>query len=268
MAAHGGGIDPGRPSPARVADYLAGGKDNYEADRAEAARIEAAYPPAGGLPAPRRMARTNLEFTARAVSWAAGRGVAQFAQFAAGLLPPRPYQAVHQVAREVIPGARVAYVDEDPVVLSHVRALAGGAAAVEGSAASVGEVLASGEFAGAIDVTRPWCAIWAMALHVLPGITARDAVAACVAVMPPGSCLVITVPRCDDDGLWDRVRGASAAAGWARNYAPRDFAALFTGTVIAEPGLVPARAWRPVRPACLEAPGPVYVMCGVGIKGA
>jgi hypothetical protein len=108
------GIDLGSANVARVYDALAGGHDNFAADRNEAARLLEARP---GL---RAMARENRAFLERAITWAAGQGIGQYIDLGTGL-PLRP--AVHESARAVIPGARVAYIDNDPVVYAHVEVL-------------------------------------------------------------------------------------------------------------------------------------------------
>jgi len=102
------------PNMARVYDYWLGGKDHYAADRAEAERLLAIYPPL------RDLVRENRAFVIQAVSWAARQGIGQFIDLGAGLPAAPP---THQAARAVLPSARVAYVDIDPVVLSHARAL-------------------------------------------------------------------------------------------------------------------------------------------------
>jgi hypothetical protein len=103
-------LDTTVPNMARVYNYWLGGKDHFAADRAEAARLAGLYPP---LPA---LARENRAFLLQAAGWAARHGVGQFIDLGAGLpaFPP-----VHQAARAVLPAARVAYVDIDPVVLCH-----------------------------------------------------------------------------------------------------------------------------------------------------
>ena len=107
-------VDTETPSTARIYDYLLGGKDNYEADRQAAARVEQAIPDV------RRQVRANREFLRRAVRFIAGQGVDQFMDLGTGI----PTQgSTHEVAHETRPDARVAYVDNDPVVLVHARAL-------------------------------------------------------------------------------------------------------------------------------------------------
>jgi S-adenosyl methyltransferase len=107
-------FDPATPNVARVYNHWLGGKDASSADRAEAGRLLAIYPPL------RDLVRENRAFVTAAVGWAAEQGISQFIDLGAGL-PASP--SVHQTAREVIPAAQVAYVDIDAVVLSHARAL-------------------------------------------------------------------------------------------------------------------------------------------------
>ncbi len=105
------GFDSSTPNMARVYDHWLGAKEHLAADRAEAERLLAIYPPLQDL------VRENRTFVTQAVTWAAQQGIGQFIDLGAGL-PASP--SVHQAAREVLPTARVAYVDIDPVVLSHV----------------------------------------------------------------------------------------------------------------------------------------------------
>jgi S-adenosyl methyltransferase len=107
-------LDTSVPNMARIYNYWLGGKDHFAADRAEADTLVALYPP---LPA---LVRENRKFLVKAVGWAARQGIGQFIDLGAGL-PVSP--SVHQAARAVLPAARVAYVDIDPVVLTHAVAL-------------------------------------------------------------------------------------------------------------------------------------------------
>jgi S-adenosyl methyltransferase len=109
-------LDPAVPNVARMYDFMLGGKDNHASDRAAVAKlIEMA-------PAVPEFARLNRAFLHRAVRFAARQGVSQFLDVGAGL-PTR--ESVHEVARTVHPAARIAYVDNDPVVAAHSRALLG-----------------------------------------------------------------------------------------------------------------------------------------------
>jgi hypothetical protein len=110
-------LDAGRPNIARVYDFLLGGKDNYAADREEAARLLEIYPLLG------KRARENRLFLARAVAWLARVGVRQFLDVGAGLPTANN---THQVARQVNPACRVVYADIDRVVVRHAQALLAG----------------------------------------------------------------------------------------------------------------------------------------------
>ncbi len=136
-----GGFDPAMPNTGRVYSRLLGGKDHFAADRAEADVLLGIYPPLA------EMVKENRAFLAEAVTWAASQGIGQFLDLGAGL-PATP--AVHQTARAVLPAARVAYVDRDPMVLSHARALlaAPGVAAVAADLRDPAVVLADPELAG------------------------------------------------------------------------------------------------------------------------
>lgn len=105
---------PSKPSPARVYDYWLGGKDNFAADRQVAEEIAAKAPEV------REIARANRAFLVRAVRCLAEAGIRQYVDLGSGL-PTSPN--VHEVAREVHPEARIAYVDNDPVVAAYGRAL-------------------------------------------------------------------------------------------------------------------------------------------------
>jgi len=104
------GFDPATPNTARVYSRLLGGKDHFPADRAEADLLLEIYPPLA------EMVQENRAFIAEAVTWAANQGIGQFLDLGAGL-PATP--AVHQTTRAVLPGARVVYVDLDPMARGH-----------------------------------------------------------------------------------------------------------------------------------------------------
>src|SRR6266568_5277696 len=102
------------PHSARMYDYFLGGKDNYDADR------DAAEKALQEFPAVRVTARTNREFMRHVTGYLAGQGIRQFLDIGTGI-PTAPN--LHQVAQALIPESRIVYVDNDPIVLSHARAL-------------------------------------------------------------------------------------------------------------------------------------------------
>ena len=153
------GFDSGTPNMARVYDYWLGGKDHYAADRAEAERLLAIYPPL------RDLVRENRAFVTQAITWAARQRIGQFIDLGAGLPASPP---VHRAARAVLPSARVAYVDIDPVVLSHARALLtsdDGVTAVAADLRDPAAVLAHPELRAVIDPARPAGIILGAVLH-------------------------------------------------------------------------------------------------------
>jgi hypothetical protein len=149
-------FDPSRPNIARVYDYWLGGKDNYAADRAEADRLIAVYP---RLPL---LARQSRLFLARAVQWLAKQGVTQFLDLGCGLPTG---QTTHEIAQAVQPDCRVEYIDADPVVISHARALLCGPGVPRSTGTSPNRVKSSPTFVCGTCSTWPsqrwsssrWC---------------------------------------------------------------------------------------------------------------
>src|SRR6266849_6450621 len=108
------GLDPGIPSPARIYDYLLGGENNFPADRAAAEQIMQAVPEI------RDAAWSNRGFHQRAAKWIAERGVRQFIDIGSGL---PTVGNTHEVVQQVAPDARVAYIDNDPMVAAYTESL-------------------------------------------------------------------------------------------------------------------------------------------------
>src|SRR5580704_6209615 len=143
------GIDVARPSIARVYDYWLGGKDNFASDRDMGARMAEVNP---ALP---QLVRRNREFICAAAARAAAAGISQFLDLGSGL-PAHP--AVHEAVREVIPGARVCYVDIDPAAALHAAVLLAsgdGLAAVAADLTGPEAVLAHPEVRAVLDFGRP-----------------------------------------------------------------------------------------------------------------
>jgi len=253
------GIDTSRPNIARVYDYLLGGKDNFAADREQAAQLLKMNP---GM---EKWARSNRAFVVAAAARAAREGgVAQFLDLGSGL-PSRP--AVHETVREVNPDARVAYVDFDQVAVLHSQALlasAHGIAAFQGDLTDPGTVLADPALAKVIDLTQPVGVILAAVAHFLPAEVMRATTAAYLAAIPAGSWLMISAGHAEDDDPDAELRPAYTAAD-AYRHTHEEFASFFTGTRIVPPGIAEARRWI----AGVTAPPPdhgLYVRCGVGVK--
>jgi hypothetical protein len=239
-------------------DYWLGGKDNFAADRAAATGLAAAVPQ---LPL---LARENRGFLGRVVRFCVGAGVTQFLDIGSGL---PSMENVHEAAGRVTDQARVVYVDNDPVVISHAKALLATerTSALHGDLTRPGEVLDAAQATGLIDFTRPAAVLLAAVLHHVPDeADPAGCVAAFRAAMAPGSYLVISHAQLAPghvDGS-EPVSDEGAAIVAAHQGAPRgnanrtreEIAAFFGDLTLVEPGLTEAWAWRPEpRPATVPA---------------
>jgi hypothetical protein len=180
-------IDLVTPSPARMYDYYLSGKDNFPPDREAAERALEVFP------AGRDLAWANRRFMVSAVTFLAGKGIDQFIDIGTGI-PASPN--VHEVARSVNPAASVAYVDNDPVVLAHDRALLAGAegiAVVDGDARQAHEFTDDHDLRKVIDFTRPVGVLLVAVLHfVRDQENPWENVAFLRELMAPGSYLALS----------------------------------------------------------------------------
>src|SRR5579875_2185891 len=218
-------IDTTVAHQSRIYDYLLGGKDNYAADREAAERALEAFP---GL---RAWARNNRAFLSRAVRFlVAEAGIRQFLDIGTGLPTA---ENTHEVAQRLAPAARICYVDNDPTVLLHARALL--TSHPDGRCAYLDA-----------DFREP--------ATILPGIPDSDdpqgVIARIMAALPSGSYLVISHPASDlaGPGVADEIaRRFNERMGGVRSRArSRDeVARLFTGLELVPPGIVPTPQWRP-----------------------
>jgi S-adenosyl methyltransferase len=161
-------FDTAKPNVARVWDYWLGGKDNFAADRELAQKMLELYPLSA------QMARENRQFLGRAVGYVADQGIRQFIDVGAGL--PTAVNT-HDVACRAAPGAKVAYVDNDPVVLAHAQALlatAPGVIALAGDMRDPDAILADPGLARLIRLDEPVCVLLSGVLHFVDASTAAD----------------------------------------------------------------------------------------------
>jgi hypothetical protein len=230
------------PHPARMYDYYLGGKDNFEVDRIAAEKAMTAVPDA------RRVVQTNREFLVRVVAMMADSGIDQFIDLGTGY-PTSPN--VHEIARERQPGAQIVYVDNDPVVVNHNRALRErpGVVAIAGDVREPEGILASPALTAAIDFTRPVGVLFFAVLHFVPdALRPAGIVAAFQRRMVPGSMLAISHATGADMAdsavhtVEDAYKSASAPAIFRD---PSGIAALFGGWPIMPPGVVEVTKWRP-----------------------
>ena len=223
---------------ARLYDFWLGGKDNFAADRELGERLLELYPATADI------VRENKGFLTRAVTWVANQGIAQFIDLGAGM-PTSP--TTLETAREVIPGARVACVDDDPVVVAHLRALVAkgtpGVTVVDTSVREADAVLKSVD--GGVDLGEPACVIMGSLLHFFPPDAARDMLRRYVASLVPGSYVIVSVGRSDGDAS-DRFISMYEEGGSRLYYYSEDaITELLSPYEIVPPGITEARVWRP-----------------------
>jgi hypothetical protein len=229
--------------PARRYNYWLGGKDNFAADRASGDAIEAAMP---GI---RLMAVENRMFLGRAVRYLAEQGVDQFLDIGTGI--PAPGNT-HEVAQSIVPTARTVYVDNDPLVLAHARALltsapTGANAYLDADLREPDAILDHPDLKATLDFARPVALMLVAVLHFIrddedpQGIVDR-----LVGALPPGSYVVAT------HATWEFQSPAAIEKLTAANpdgrFVPRTgerLAELLRGLDFVDPGLVSVSRWRP-----------------------
>lgn len=248
--------DDAVPSPARMYDYYLGGKDNVAIDREAAEQVIAAHPQQ------RLLARNNRAFLTRAVRHLADAGIDQFVDLGAGM-PTEP--ATHQTARAIVPGARVVYVDEDPVVLAHARTLLDaddGIGVVGRDVLEPEQVLADPELTRLIDFSRPVALLAVALFHFSPGDGPQRVLAAFRERMAPGSWLVLSTGSSAGLSASDLAqldRGYSGTPRGMHLRTPDEIERLFDGFALVEPGIVDVSQWRGNAEQT-----PVQILAGVG----
>jgi hypothetical protein len=241
-------------------DYWLGGKDNFECDREAAENLLKIFPWIGLL------AQENRKFLGKAVTFVAQQGVKQFLDVGAGL--PTAVNT-HEIAQRVAPEAKVAYVDNDPTVITHALALLAkdqNVIAFPGDARDPEAILADPRLADLISFAEPVCVILAALLHFVAPGSAREMTAAFIGALPAGSYLIISIPTGHGDGTF--ARAYPAADLYVHSY--EQITGLFDGVELVPPGVVDARFWSPG----IAAPEPFArrwqgtFLAGVGYKPA
>jgi hypothetical protein len=252
------GIDTAAPNAARVADYLNSGRDNFEADRRAARAMIAAAPAmAAVVPAVLAFHQRVVRFLALEV------GLRQFLDVGTGL--PR-VQSGTEIAQSVDPACRVVYADNDPMVLTHVRAFwrstpQGAFAALDAKLTDPAALLAGA--AATLDFRQPVAVLLPSTLPFIPDTERAAAIlAALLRALSPGSYLALCHVASDLDPAL-----AAAADEWNMTSSlpvtlrSRDeVAALTAGLELVQPGLVPVDQWRPAFGARLDPRVPVYAV--------
>ena len=237
-------FDTAMPHPARIYDYWLGGKDNYEADRKAAEEVIATQPSILAT------VRANRAFLRRAVQYLAEEaGIRQFLDIGTGLPTA---SNTHEVAQSIAPESRIVYVDNDPIVLAHARALLAGAtegatAYVQADAREPEKILR--EAAQTLDFSQPVAVMMLGLLHYIRDADSpRQIVSRLMAGVTPGSYLIISEATRDIDT--HNVTQSAArfnAQRVAAQFTPRtraEIARYFTGLDFVAPGLVPLPQWR------------------------
>jgi S-adenosyl methyltransferase len=256
-------FDTSLPHFARIYDYWLGGKDNFAVDRAAGDQAIRAFPDIAVS------ARANRAFLARAVRFLAGEaGIRQFLDIGTGIPTGNN---THEVAQFVAPESRVVYVDNDPFVLSHARALL--ASKPEGTTEYIEADLRDPEriiddAARRLDFEQP---VAVMLMTILQHIDDEDdpgkIVATLVDAMPPGSYLALSHPAKDIDAepmarMAERLNLLMAEPITLRPHA--EIVAFFDGLELVPPGVVQTSQWRPVNET--EAESPATLWAGVARK--
>jgi O-methyltransferase involved in polyketide biosynthesis len=250
-------VNASKPNIARIYDYLLDGKDNFAADRDEVERLLEVYPL---LPA---RVRENRLFLVRAVNWIADQGIRQFVDIGPGLPTA---QNTHQVAQAVNGACRVAYVDYDPVVVAHARALmsANGVTAIESDLRDPAAIFSHLDTARVIRLGEPLCLILGMVLHFFEAQTVGEIMRTVVKSIAPGSYVVISM------GSGDEQTGASLADAYTAttlyNHPAGQIARFFDDLELVGPGLIDARHWEPLGAVRPPVKAGWHILTGVGRK--
>jgi S-adenosyl methyltransferase len=255
-------LDTGVANPARIYDYWLGGKDNFAADREAAEQVIAVFP--GIIPG----VQANRALLGRAVRYLAGEaGVRQFLDIGTGI-PAK--DNVHEVAQAVAPESRIVYVDNDPIVLAHARALLtsspqGATTYIEADLRDVDKILR--DATSTLDFDQPIAVTLLMILMLVEN--PYEIVTRLMDAVPSGSYLVISHPAKDVDTgqiseAYERLNERMGdTQGTLRTHT--EVAAFFDGLDMVPPGLVQLHRWRPDPPdADVSYEVPAYA--GIGRK--
>jgi hypothetical protein len=261
-------IDTSRPHPARMYDYMLGGKDHFAADREAADRAIAA------VPSGRFGARANRAFLGRAVRYLAGEaGIRQFLDIGTGLPTT---SNVHEVAQAVAPSSRIVYVDNDPMVLAHARALLtssaeGRTAYIQADLRDPAAILSNPATRDVLDFSQPIALMLVAILHFIPDEDKpAEIIATRLDALPPGSYLTASQGSGEHHPAADAASVQRAYRDGGIPFQLRDsneFARLaFSGLDLVPPGVVLVSEWRPEGSGPRPQPAEVNIYGGVARK--
>jgi hypothetical protein len=252
-------VDVSRPSSARVWNYLLDGKDNFAVDRELGDALRSANPAIAAV------AQAQRRFLVQAVTLLAGEvGIRQFLDIGTGLPTANN---THEVAQRVAPGSRIVYVDNDPLVLVHARALLtsspeGETAYIDSNVEDPERIL--GEAARTLDFSRPVALTMIGILgNVADYAEARSIVERLLAAVPSGSYLAVSDGTSTSAQSVESQRVAKESGHPYNLRTPEEIAGYFEGLELLEPGVVSTSQWRP-QPG--TEPEALDVYCAVGRK--
>jgi S-adenosyl methyltransferase len=260
-------IDVTRPHPARMYDYFLGGKDNFAVDRETAEKALQSW---GTM---RTAARENRAFLGRAVRYLVSEaGIRQFLDIGTGLPSANN---VHEVAQAIAPDSRIVYVDNDPLVLTHARALltsdpAGKTAYIHADLRDPEKILADPATRQTLDFTKPVALMLVAVLHFVPDEDEpARLLSTLLGALPAGSYLVASHVTAEHypAGLDGAGRAYASAGVRGALRTSEEFAQLaFHGLEMVDPGVVLVSEWRPAGPGARPLPSEVNTYGGVGRK--
>ncbi|MEU8102316.1 SAM-dependent methyltransferase [Nonomuraea muscovyensis] len=255
-------VDTTKPHSARVWDYLLGGKNNYAVDKEAGDTILRVFP------AFAQVARLQRQFLIRAVRFLAGEvGIRQFLDIGTGLPTANN---THEVAQSVAPESRIVYVDNDPLVLVHARALLtstpeGATDYIDADVRDPDRILEGA--AATLDLTRPVAlTMLSIAGQVPDAEDPKGLVQRLLAPLPAGSYLALSDGTDTNPALVAAVDSYNSRAAYPYHLrSPEAIASFFEGLELVEPGVVPTPRWRPAS-GDRDASDPVSAVCGVAVK--
>jgi hypothetical protein len=236
-------IDTSRPHPARIYDYLLGGKDNYEVDQRAGDELAAKAPEVW------ISVQANRAFLRRAVRYIVGNGVRQILDIGTGL-PTSPN--VHEIAQEVAPDVRVAYVDNDPIVKAHADALLsrlGTTSIVLADLRDPQAILDHPDVRKVIDFDEPVALLLVAILHFLTDAEKPEQVVATLRdALPAGSFLVLSHATGDFADRSEAQAVYNQATATMNLRSRTEVERFFDGFELIKPGLAQVPFWRPDTP--------------------
>jgi hypothetical protein len=259
------GVDTRVAHSARVYDWFLGGKDNFAADRAVGEAVVKA------IPTIRIMAQENRHFLGRAVRYLAGEaGISQFLDIGTGI-PTSPN--VHEIAQETVPDAHVVYVDNDPIVLAHARALMvsgtpGKTAYIDADLREPEKILTDSSLTDTLDLNKPVGLIMLATLMLLGDEDDPwGKVDTLKAALPPGSYFAISHhgQEFNPEAMGANVAAAAQAGVTLVPRTRAEVERFFDGWELIEPGVVPLVMWHPVGDPP-DDPNAAYLWAGVARK--